>query len=89
MAVGTLYLFTVDTGDPATCAAVLVGGAGLDTGVPKRFHFDVAVDDVVAAEARCLELGATNPDFQPGADRWTVLIDPAGRPFRIFPASTE
>jgi hypothetical protein len=30
-----------------------------------------------------LELGAAKPDFQPGEDRWRVLLDPAGHPFCI------
>ncbi len=47
----------------------------------KQFHLDLAVDDLDAAEARCRELGATVPDFQPGEGRWRVLLDPAGHPF--------
>jgi catechol-2,3-dioxygenase len=49
---------------------------------PKRFHLDLQVDDVPKAVARCLRLGASKPDFQPGGDRWTVLTDPAGYPAR-------
>jgi predicted enzyme related to lactoylglutathione lyase len=49
---------------------------------PKQFHLDIMVDDLDAAEARCLELGATKPDHQPGTF-WRVLIDPAGHPFCI------
>ncbi|TXJ72992.1 VOC family protein, partial [Streptomyces lavendulae] len=41
------------------------------------------VDDLAAAERRLLELGATKPEFQPGKERWTVLLDPAGHPFCI------
>ncbi len=29
----------------------------------------------------CMEWGATKPEYQPGADRWRVLTDPAGHPF--------
>ncbi len=47
----------------------------------KQFHLDLAVDDLDAAEARCRELGATVPDFQPGEGRWRVLLDPSGHPF--------
>jgi len=47
----------------------------------KQFHFDLGVDDIADAERRCVELGATVPDDQPGADRWRVLQDPAGHPF--------
>ena len=34
----------------------------------------------------CLALGAGQPAFQPGGDRWTVLTDPAGHPFCLCPA---
>ncbi|GAB91108.1 VOC family protein [Gordonia rhizosphera] len=46
----------------------------------KQFHFDLAVDDIPAAEARCVALGATVPAEQPG-ETWRVLLDPAGHPF--------
>lgn len=49
----------------------------------KRFHLDLSVADLDAAEARCLEFGAAKPEFQPGGDRWRVLIDPAGHPFCV------
>lgn len=49
----------------------------------KQFHLDLGADDVDAMVARCVELGATKPDFQPGEDRWTVLLDPAGHPFCV------
>lgn len=52
-----------------------------DEGGAKQFHFDLAVDDLAAAEASCRDLGATVPGFQPGEDRWRVLLDPAGHPF--------
>jgi hypothetical protein len=47
---------------------------------PKQFHLDLMVDDLDAAEARCLELGATKSTHQPGS-HWRVLLDPAGHPF--------
>nr|BFE62431.1 VOC family protein [Dactylosporangium thailandense] len=47
---------------------------------PKQFHLDFYVDDLADAEARALKLGATKPEFQPGAERYTVLQDPAGHP---------
>ena len=47
----------------------------------KQFHFDLAVGDLAAAEHRCVELGATVPDDQPGEGRWRVLLDPSGHPF--------
>lgn len=53
----------------------------------KQFHLDLAVDDIPAAEARAVELGASVPEDQPGADRWRVLIDPAGHPFCLTNAA--
>jgi catechol 2,3-dioxygenase-like lactoylglutathione lyase family enzyme len=52
----------------------------------KQFHLDLAVADIAAAEARCLELGATLADPQPG-ETWRVLIDPAGHPFCLTNAA--
>ncbi|MEV6772193.1 VOC family protein [Nocardia sp. NPDC051030] len=45
------------------------------------FHLDLHFDDPQATERRLLELGATKPDFQPGGEQWTVLLDPSGQPF--------
>lgn len=53
----------------------------------KQFHFDLAAQDIPAVEARCVELGATVPDDQPGGDRWRVLLDPAGHPFCLTDAA--
>lgn len=50
----------------------------------KQFHLDFSVDDVETTEQRCVQLGATVPDHQPG-EGWRVLLDPAGHPFCIFP----
>ncbi|MCF3105798.1 VOC family protein [Streptomyces roseoverticillatus] len=52
-----------------------------DQSVPQQVHLDFEVDDLDEAEALLLELGATKPEQQPGADRWRVFIDPAGHPF--------
>lgn len=49
--------------------------------VPQQLHLDFEVDDLDAAEALLLELGAGRPESQPGGDRWRVLTDPAGHPF--------
>ncbi len=57
-----------------------------DAGAPKRYHLDIQTEDLAAAVARCQELGAGRPDFQPGGDRWTVLTDPAGHPFCLCAA---
>lgn len=46
---------------------------------PQQFHLDVTVEDVDAAEAKALALGATR---LPGeGDNWRVYADPAGHPF--------
>jgi predicted enzyme related to lactoylglutathione lyase len=52
-----------------------------DQSAPQQLHLDFAVDDLDEAEALVLKLGATKPEFQPGADRWRVFTDPAGHPF--------
>jgi hypothetical protein len=56
---------------------------------PQQFHVDVTVDDIEAAEAAVLALGATKHPTQPGDpdaggdpdDSWRVYLDPAGHPF--------
>jgi hypothetical protein len=52
-----------------------------DPAVPKQIHLDLAVDDLEAAQAEAVRLGASLPQTQPGPDRWRVLLDPAGHPF--------
>lgn len=52
----------------------------------KQFHFDLAVDDLEAAAARCVELGAQRVAEQPG-ETWIVLRDPAGHPFCLTDAA--
>lgn len=54
-----------------------------DEAQPKRYHFDLYVEDLDKAEAEALALGATKPDTQPQPDRWRVLLDPGGHPFDI------
>jgi hypothetical protein len=48
---------------------------------PKQVHLDLAVDDLVDAGQRAVELGATRADTQPAPDRYLVYLDPAGHPF--------
>jgi hypothetical protein len=48
--------------------------------VPQQMHLDVIVDDLDAAEAAVLELGATKHEYQPGTT-FRVFLDPAGHPF--------
>ena len=49
--------------------------------VAKQMHLDLAVSDLAETSARALELGARLADVQPAADRYLVLLDPAGHPF--------
>lgn len=51
----------------------------------KRFHLDLQVEALGAAIAACKEFGATDPEFQPGGDKWHVLLDPGGQPFCLSP----
>src|SRR5258708_37694005 len=51
-----------------------------DPAVPKQMHLDLAVNDLDAAEAEAIRLGATRPAAQPAPDRWRVLLGPAGHP---------
>jgi hypothetical protein len=48
--------------------------------IPQQMHLDVIVDDLDAAEAAVLALGAAKHDHQPGAS-FRVFLDPAGHPF--------
>jgi hypothetical protein len=48
--------------------------------VPQQTHLDLMVDDLDAAEAAVLELGATKHEHQPGTS-FRVFLDPAGHPF--------
>ncbi|MFC7374752.1 MULTISPECIES: VOC family protein [unclassified Brachybacterium] len=52
----------------------------------KQFHLDLAVEDLDAAAARCVELGAERPSQQPG-ETWIVLRDPAGHAFCLTDAA--
>lgn len=47
----------------------------------KRFHLDFQVEDLDRATKSLCALGARQPDFQPGGERWRVLLDPDGQPF--------
>jgi len=58
-----------------------------DSEAPKQMHLDFAVDDVDEAEAWARSVGARRADPQPAPDRWRVMIDPAGHPFCLSPAS--
>ncbi|MEV1053869.1 VOC family protein [Streptomyces sp. NPDC049887] len=49
--------------------------------VPQQSHLDFRVENLDAAEALALRLGAVRAEHQPGGERWRVLLDPAGHPF--------
>ena len=49
----------------------------------KMLHLDILVDDLAAAEAHAVAVGATLADFQP-QDDVRVFLDPAGHPFCMF-----
>lgn len=49
----------------------------------KQAHIELGVDDLDAAHARMLALGAMEPPVQPHPDQRRVLLDPAGHPFCI------
>jgi catechol 2,3-dioxygenase-like lactoylglutathione lyase family enzyme len=54
-----------------------------DPSQEKQAHIELGVDDLEAAQAHLLALGAVEPPTQPQPDRWRVLLDPAGHPFCI------
>lgn len=56
-----------------------------DEACAKRFHLDLQVDDLDEATESLCAIGASQPDFQPGAGRWWVLLDPDGQPFCLSP----
>ena len=57
--------------------------------VPKQIHLDLTVDDLDAAEAEAIRLGARRADEQPRPRRWRVMLDPAGHPFCLCDWSQE
>ena len=48
-------------------------------------HLDIATDDLMAAVAHAIDCGATRAEFQP-QDEVTVMLDPDGHPFCLFPS---
>ena len=50
-----------------------------DPAHPQQAHLDIVVEDIDAAEARALELGATR--LGGGGEEFRVYADPAGHPF--------
>lgn len=57
--------------------------------LPKQVHLDLAVDDLDAAEAEAIRLGARRAGEQPRPTRWRVMLDPAGHPFCLCDWSKE
>jgi predicted enzyme related to lactoylglutathione lyase len=55
----------------------------------KRFHLDLRVDDLDEATESLCAIGASHPEFQPGAERWRVLLDPDGQPFCLSPRPAD
>ncbi|KOV61608.1 glyoxalase [Streptomyces sp. AS58] len=47
----------------------------------QQFHLDLAVEDLEAAEAAVLALGARVLDAEDRSRNWRVYADPAGHPF--------
>ncbi|ABD09700.1 glyoxalase [Frankia sp. CcI156] len=56
-----------------------------DQDAPQQFHLDFRVAGLTAAIALAEGLGARQAEFQPGGDRWRVLLDPVGHPFCLCP----
>ena len=53
-------------------------------GTPQQIHFDLHVDDLAAAHAEVMALGATllqQAEDLDAEDGWQVYADPAGHPF--------
>ena len=52
-----------------------------DNEVPQQFHFDFAVDDMDAAEAYAISIGARPVEGPEKSDGFRVYLDPSGHPF--------
>ena len=55
-----------------------------DPRASQQMHLDVAVDDIDAAQARVLELGATRVSDAIGESDFRVFRDPAGHTFCLL-----
>lgn len=47
----------------------------------KQMHFNFQTDDLSAAVADAISLGAVQPESQYGGDEFVTLLDPEGHPF--------
>lgn len=54
--------------------------------VQQQAHLDVDVDDLEAAEAAVIAVGAIKADTQPKPKEFRVFLDPAGHPFCLVDA---
>lgn len=63
-------------------------GRGAPEEQQMMMHLDFEVEDLKAASARAVELGATVAEFQP-QDDVIVHYDPAGHPFCLWVATGE
>ena len=52
-----------------------------DSEVPQQVHFDLAVDDLDAAEAYAISIGARPVQGPVRSDGFRVYLDPSGHPF--------
>ena len=72
-------MFSAISGLPSTKSPLVLETWWPDPAYPQQFHLDVTVDDIDAAEAAVLKLGATS--LSSGGVNWRVYADPAGKPF--------
>ena len=68
-----------------TCRPVWPGGPGTQQ---MQLHLDLEVSDLEGSVADAVALGATLAAPQP-QDDVRVLLDPAGHPFCLYPATTR
>ena len=52
-----------------------------DPSVPKQIHLHLKVDELDAAQADAVRLGARIATEQINPGKWRILLDPAGHPF--------
>ena len=52
-----------------------------DNDVPQQLHFDFDVDDLDAASAYAVSIGARPVEGPAGSDGFRVFLDPSGHPF--------
>ncbi|MEU8156153.1 VOC family protein [Micromonospora sp. NPDC048986] len=69
-------------------AMISSGGVSIGFGLVEGYRppsWPDQTGDLAAAEETFLAAGASKPAFQPGGERWVVLLDPIGQPFCICP----